>query len=359
LANRRENRDRSDGCAENAAHIATALAQPAPTTWTATGEESPVYLNRFSPGLEPIDMRQTEEWQSLLQSAADLGIQVPADVRYESRNVVVNGLRFHVLEWGPKDGPPLLLLHGGNQTAHSWDLVSLHLANKFRIVAVDQRGHGDSEWPRDCVASPQDMASDAYEIIRLLGLERPVVMGHSMGGIVTMTLLKAHPGIARAAVLVDVGPELSEAGTKIIGEFIGSLSEFASVDEFIDRVVAYDPFRSREHISRTVRYNLLQRADGPYVSKHDPRRRMLQQGQGPIRIDRPTLDDVRLFEMPVLLVRGAESNVLTAEPAERFRDALPKGELVTVERCGHNVHSQNTAGFLEAVEPFLDRTAAL
>jgi esterase len=311
-----------------------------------------MYLNTFAPGVEPLDMTGSDEFASLLQSARDLGIAAPAHVRYRSRNVVVNGLRFHVLEWGEPDAPDVLLLHGGNQTAHSWDLVSLVLAGRFHIVAYDQRGHGDSEWPRDGEASTEAMAGDAQQVIELLGLRRPIIMGHSMGGMVTMTLLLAEPQTAERVVLVDVGPEIAEEGTRQIRDFVRGTAEFDSLDDFIARVAAYDPYRSREHVTRTARYNLMRSADGKYVSKHDQRRRLVQVGamEQP-RL--PSLDDVRRISCPVLVVRGGNSPVLAADAAERFVAALPNGRLVTVPDCGHNVHSQNTPGFLAAVLPFL------
>jgi pimeloyl-ACP methyl ester carboxylesterase len=111
-------------------------------------------------------------------------------------------------------------------------------------------------------------------------------------------------------------------------------------------VARYDRFRSREHIARTVKYNLLIRADGKYVSKVDHRR--IPQSMSPI-----ALDDVTTVPCPVLLVRGAESDVLLADAAERFAAALPQGQLVTVPNVGHNVHGGNTLGFLDAVNPFL------
>jgi pimeloyl-ACP methyl ester carboxylesterase len=242
----------------------------------------------------------------------------------------------------------VLLLHGGNQSAHSWDLVSLHLADRYRVLAPDQRGHGDSEWSRECDYSVGALARDAAAFLRDRGAQRPIVFGHSMGGMVALMLAKLHPEIPRALVVVDVGPELSARGTGAIREFVQRNVEFDDPREFLDHVERYDPFRKREHIARTLKYNLLQRADGKYVSKTDRRRTESIHGA-----ERVTLDCVRSFPFPVLVVRGALSSVLEPDAAERFAAALPRGRLVTVPECGHNVHSQNTPGFLAAIAPFL------
>ena len=312
-----------------------------------------MYLNQFALGVDALDLTASSEFGSLLQSAADLGLAVQPAVRYSARNVVINGLRLHLLEWGEPTAPPLLLLHGGNQTAHSWDLVSLTLAQRFHVLAYDQRGHGDSEWPRDGDASISAMASDARLLIEGLGLAQPVVMGHSMGGMVTMNLVLHNPGIARKAVLIDIGPEIAREGTTMIGEFVRSAQEFDSLEDFIERVAAYDRFRSREHIARTARYNVMKRSDGKYVSKHDHRRRSSASSVTQ-EVRTPSLADVGSIDCPVLVVRGEQSNVLLADAAERFVAALNSGALVTVPACGHNVHSQNTGGFLSAIAPFLD-----
>ncbi len=306
-----------------------------------------MFLNRFSEGTDAVDMTVTEEFASLRLSAAELGVDHAATVRYVSRNTVLRGQRFHFTEWGVPGRPQLLLLHGGNQSSHSWDLVSLHLADRYHVFALDQRGHGDSEWSRELDYSLDAMVADAEAFVSTVGLVRPVVIGHSMGGRVTLTLALRRPDLARALVVVDVGPEVSEAGARTILDFVARNLEFDDLEQFVDNVVRYDPFRSREHISRTLRYNLLQRADGRWISKVDHR-----------RLPHPnralTLDDVRSITVPVLVVRGAESNILEADAAERFRAALPDGHLVTVDRTGHNVHSGNTPGFLRAVTPFLD-----
>src|SRR4029078_883526 len=96
-----------------------------------------VYLNEFADDLAPRDMRSSGEFASLLESASDLGISHDAAVRYVSLHNVLRGMRFHFTEWGDPGAPDVLLLHGGNQSSHSWDLVSLHLSDRFHVYAVD------------------------------------------------------------------------------------------------------------------------------------------------------------------------------------------------------------------------------
>jgi esterase len=305
-----------------------------------------MFLNEFADGLTPHDMSGTEEFASLLQSASDLGIPHDPTVQYRSRHTVLRGMRFHFTEWGDPDTPPVLLLHGGNQSCHSWDLVSLHLADRYHVYALDQRGHGDTEWSRDLDYSMKAMAADVLAFVADQDLADPIIFGHSMGGRVTLDTLLDAPGAARAAVLVDVGPELSPVGVKVVGDFVAHNVEFDDLDVFLDNVERYDPFRTREHIARTVKYNLLRRVDGKYVSKVDHRRisgRLLNL----------ELADVAEVSCPILLVRGGESQVLLADAAERFVRALPHGLMVTVPHVGHNVHGGNTPGFLEAVNTFL------
>jgi pimeloyl-ACP methyl ester carboxylesterase len=311
------------------------------------------YLNEFSSSNSPLDMTKTPEFFSLCESADDRGIQYDKKVRYVSSNVVARHQRFHFLEWGAPSLPNLLLLHGGNQSAHSWDLVSLHLADRFHVIALDQRGHGDSEWARDADYSSHAMAADASSVLSELDIDSVTVLGHSMGGMNTLRLAIEQPDLLDRIVLVDIGPELSEAGTKSIRNFVTENREFEDLEDFIQNVQKYDPYRSREHIERTVKYNLLQRADGRFVSKRDHGPRLATtQGQRE-QSDRFSINDTARIAQPTLIIRGADSNVLSAEAAERFVQALPNGELKTVPNSGHNVHGQNTSGFLDALLPFL------
>jgi esterase len=313
-----------------------------------------MYLNAFASGQQPIDMSATDEFRSLLASATDLGIPHAPDVPYSSSNIVLRQLRFHFLEWGAPDAAPIVLLHGGHQSAHSWDLVSLHLARRFRVLALDQRGHGDSEWARDVSYSNHEMSLDVEAFIAAMGLRRPILIGHSMGGRNAMLLTRRDPSLLSALVIVDVGPELSEKGRAAIAGFVQTAQEFDDLEHFVRAVRQYDPYRSREHIERTVKYNMLQRADGKFVSKCDsnPRRLAIVRGSGPL--ENITLEDAAEFDLPVLLVRGANSNILAPDAAARFAAALPRGKLMTVADCGHNVHGQNTMGFIDALGAFLD-----
>ncbi len=312
-----------------------------------------MHLNEFAEGLAPLEMNQTDEFGSLCQSAADLGISHAPSVAYASRNLVLRHLRFHFLQWGIESSQPVLFLHGSNQSAHSWDLVSLHLADRFRIYALDQRGHGDSEWCRDSDYSSAAMGLDAAAFIDALGLDHLIVVGHSMGGQNAMRLALSHPERVTKLVLVDIGPEVSALGAKTIRRFVTETREFDDIDHFVARVQEYDPYRTREHIERTVKYNLVRRADGKFISKHDHGPRLAATGEHRERGDRFTLDDVRGLPMPMLLIRGADSNILEADAAQRFVDAVPNGRLVTVPTAGHNVQSQNTPAFLDALVPFL------
>ncbi len=135
-----------------------------------------MHLNLFSESSEALDMTTSDEFASLLSSAKDLSIPHSTDIAYRSSNIVLRHQRFHFLEWGAADAPTIVLLHGGHQSCHSWDLVSLHLAQKYRVLALDQRGHGDSEWARDWDYSNNTMALDAEAFIRAMGLETPIVM---------------------------------------------------------------------------------------------------------------------------------------------------------------------------------------
>ena len=197
------------------------------------------------------------------------------------------------------------------------------------------------------------MAADAHAILSQFNIDQPIVIGHSMGGMNTLRLALEQPNLLDRLVLVDVGPELSDAGAKTIRNFVIDNREFDDLEDFIQNVQKYDPYRSREHIERTVKYNLLQRADGKYISKRDHGPRLATTQTQREQSDRFSLSDASSISQPTLIIRGADSNLFSPEAAQRFAEALPQGQLETVPDSGHNVHGQNTSGFLAALIPFL------
>ncbi len=304
-------------------------------------------LNQIAETLAPLDLTCSGEYTSLVKSAAELGVPHEPTVRLRSGHTVVRWSRFHFLEWGEPSAPAVLLLHGMNQSAHSWDLVSLSLAGRYHVFALDQRGHGDSEWSRDLDYSEQSRAADALAFLADRELTSAVVVGHSMGGRVALRMALERPEPVRGLVVVDTGPQLNDQGVQVIRNFVDRNTEFDDPDQFIERVANHDQFRSREHIKRTLKYNLLLRVDGKYVTKAD--RRQVAGTTGP----RTGIDEIRAVRRPVLVIRGSASEVFDAHAAAEFVAALPDGRLKTVPDANHNVHSSNTVGFLDALKPFL------
>ena len=126
----------------------------------------------------------------------------PAD-----RTVRANGLDFHYLEWGDAGNPTVLMLHGVSQQSHSWDFVSLSLSDRFHAIALDQRGHGDSDWAPDGDYSIEAQQADIDAVVEALGLGRFTLMGHSMGGRNSYVWASRHPGVLDSLVIVDTGPQ--------------------------------------------------------------------------------------------------------------------------------------------------------
>jgi pimeloyl-ACP methyl ester carboxylesterase len=134
------------------------------------------------------------------------GLEIPDFVSPGHHNWVLEGLRLHCLDWGIAGRPPLLFLHGGGQTARTWDLACLALRSDYHCLALDQRGHGDSEWSYDFDYSPESHARNFVRLLDVLQIERAVVVGMSMGCINGLQLAIAHPDRVAAFVAVDAGP---------------------------------------------------------------------------------------------------------------------------------------------------------
>ena len=148
-----------------------------------------------------------------------------AQVGFTSRNTEIGGLKFHYTDWGG-DGPPLVMLHGLTGHARTWDHTAAALTDRYRVLALDQRGHGDSEWAPQYGLAP--MAQDVLGFLDALGLTEVTLMGLSMGGLVSFVFAAAHPDRVTRMVIMDIGPEIAPAGAANVASSLAANDIFAS-----------------------------------------------------------------------------------------------------------------------------------
>jgi esterase len=296
-------------------------------------------------------MDRTEQLQ-MFRTTLEIANLRPATVTLpEDQQVIIGSMRFHYLDWGG-GGPPLVFLHGGGLNAHTWDVVCVMLRDRYHCIALDQRGHGDSEWSPVVDYAVETQLGDIEGFVEQLRLGNPVLIGQSMGGLNSIAYAVRHSREMRALVVVDVGPEINPAGTQRIREF-ASTPELDSPEAFLDRAVKFNPLRNPAVLKRSLYYNLRQTPAGKWALKHD-QRRASEESAGIASSQRERLaGQISQISCPTLIVRGALSDVLTNDAADRFARSLSKGRWVRVEKAGHNVQGDNPAGLLDVFLPFL------
>ena len=295
---------------------------------------------------------------SLHDAARAAGVTFSADVEPENGYVEANGLRLHYLDWGNTDKPNMLLLHGFAQTCHSWDFVALAFSDRFHVVVLDQRGHGDSDWAPDGDYSPETQQKDIHAFVQTMGLTDLVIMGLSMGGRNAFTYAASHGDDVRALVIVDAGPENMRSGSQNIRQFVQQDDELDSVDAFVQRFLKYNPRRDAVQVRGSMVHNLKQLPSGKWTWKYDrllrgPGRRMQEDPDAAGRL----WSYLEGLACPTLVVRGAESDIMAMETAGAMHERIPNGRLATVAKAGHLVMGDNPAGFEQAVTDFLNSFA--
>ncbi|MGZ4804613.1 MAG: alpha/beta fold hydrolase [Acidimicrobiia bacterium] len=276
---------------------------------------------------------------------------VPRDGR--SGFVLVDERQVHYLEWGPSDGPAVVCLHGGGQTAYMWEELGTSLRDRYHVLAPDLPFHGDSDPTGDM--SRQAIAATIPPLLAEFALGPVALVGASLGGIVSLTLAAAHPELASSIVLIDIATQLEDAGVDRIIEFMSKHESFASLDEAAEEIAKYLPQRRRvrpESLSR----NLRQRPDGRWEWKHGYGRQLRETGVpwGGWRGLVAGLDDeVRGLACPVLVLRGAKSDVLSTEGAEAIAKIIPDARLATIGAAGHHAAGDNPESTAGLVRTFL------
>jgi pimeloyl-ACP methyl ester carboxylesterase len=277
-------------------------------------------------------------------------------------DVALGGIRLHYLDWGEDGHPPVLFLHGGALTAHTWDVVCLTLRRDYRCLALDQRGHGDSEWSPGMEYGVEDHLGDVERFIDHLGLDRFVLAGQSMGAINSIVYATRHSDRLAGLVSVDAGLDVRPQGASRIVDFVKAPGELDSVEEFVQRAQDFNPARDPRLLRTSLLHNLRRLPNGRWTWKYD--RRPLQrdefhltEGSRDFISEVPALlEKLRgmtgSIRCPTLIVRGERSDVLSDADAKRFADLLPDGRWTRVAGAGHTVQGDNPRGLAEALRGF-------
>jgi pimeloyl-ACP methyl ester carboxylesterase len=274
-------------------------------------------------------------------------------VQPKDKTVTVNGLKLHYLDWGSQGSPPMVLLHGLRGHAHSWDDVSAALCGDYRVLALDQRGRGDSDWAKDGDYSTSAYVSDLLGFCDALKLEKFTLVGHSMGGRNSMSFAGRHAHRLQRLIIVDIGPTVDPAGgQRITQELIAVPEEFDSFEDVVQYMGRQNRFASDAVLRRRLRYATEELPNGKIGWRYDLAaiREQRRNSTTPSEDLWPHLPNI---SCPTLIVRGKQSDLLTAEVSQRMMETLPNGTLAEVDRAGHMVFEDNPTDFIAAVKRWL------
>jgi esterase len=271
-----------------------------------------------------------------------------------SRYVEVNGLRLHYLEWGSPDAKPVLLLHGLRGHAHSWDDVSSALAPDFRVLALDQRGRGNSSWAADASYSTESFVADLDAFCSTLKLNSLVLVGHSMGGRNGILFTSKNPKRVAAFAIVDVGPDIQPDGAaRIKKEIVDAPEAFESLDAAVKHACAENPLAAEAVLRRRVQYQTKPAPEGKVIWRYDPViREQVRSNTRPAPPDFWALWGS--ITCPTLVIRGAQTDTLAKAVAQRMVAAHPRGQLVEIPQAAHMVFEDNPTGFTIALRHWLE-----
>ena len=268
------------------------------------------------------------------------------------RTVRVNGITLHYLDWGPAEAPPVVLLHGITGHARVWDHLAERLLPGRRVLALDQRGHGDSDPAPDDDYRVGAMADDVAAFAGSLRLDRFALVGHSMGGRIAIKYAADHSARLDRLVIIDIGPDINLAGLQRVRGMMANAPERIESEEWaVEYIRRANPLQNVDMLRERVRHGLRRLPDGELTWKYAKGLRdMMREGRR---------DAVDLWEplpripCPTLIVRGAESDILAPEVAKKMAERLPDGRVVEIEGAGHTVPADRPEEFVREIRAFL------
>jgi pimeloyl-ACP methyl ester carboxylesterase len=263
------------------------------------------------------------------------------------------GLRLHYLDWGTPGAPPVLLLHGGSAHAHWWDLVAPALADRRRCVAMDLRGHGDSDWPSDCDYRLSSHATDVDALVESLGLKQFAIVGHSFGGFVAMTYAPRAAARVTALAIVDSRARISQRSAR----FMDALRKlphpvYPSIETALERfrLLPSATTAAPDVIATVARHGFKQRPDGRWTFKFD---RRAMAGTPPQDLS----SALAALACPILAVRAAHSSIVTSAALAEFTAANPRVQLAEIADAHHHVMLDQPERLALVLRAFLDASS--
>ena len=273
-----------------------------------------------------------------------------ADPQVQDRTIELNGLRFHYRDWGNEGAPPLVLLHFFTWHARSWDTVASALREHYRVLALDQRGHGESDWADEY--GFQREKEDIAAFARALGLRRLRIVGFSMGGHAALRYAAEHPEAVERLVIGETLPEQRAPAREYLAAWLGLPDVFDDPEDAVRTVRPLIPRAPEAELRHWVLNNIKEQGDRCWTWRYDAR---LGKTDGP----RPRSDTGTIhaalprIACPTLVVRGAESEMYERDQADEVAGAIPNARAVHIPGAGHWVPLDNPDGLLGAVREFL------
>jgi esterase len=258
----------------------------------------------------------------------------------ESKFVTVNGLRLHYLDFGNPSAPPLICVHGLTANAHSFDEVAQQLAGRYHVMSVDVRGRGESQWGPPNEYTLPAYVNDLNATLESLKIPRASLIGTSMGGMISMTFAVLYPAKVERIVLNDIGPEIDPAGLKRIMDYvIEPPQEFKNIAEVVAYYRAIYPPIAKDPdavVIEWVKWSVKPTDRGTLTWKMDPAvRQALREAQNTPLPQFDVWQPYAAIKAPILVVRGGQSDILSAATARKMCEVSPNTKMVEVPGVGH------------------------
>ena len=268
--------------------------------------------------------------------------------------IELRGLRFHYRDWSSSnpDAKDLVLLHGYTSHARSWDEFAAAMSDTYRVLALDQRGHGETQWAPPQAYGTREMVTDLEAFVAAMGLNDFTLLGLSMGGIVAIGYAGVRPTELSRLVIVDIAPEIAAEGLQKIVTNVARSDTFATREEAFARARQDNPIPPLEHHRSRVYNSLMRTEEGLWTYRYD---RALRDASVPR--EAITAEEgwklVANFNVPTLLVRGELSDILAPDIAARMAKDIPDCQLTEIAGSGHPVPLDQPEPFLEVTRAFL------